>query len=178
MVELCKQLFETGLTEHEQRQAEVSSFFSGQKAVTDFQQRTSQILAKFEEQHKERLLELQQLSAVDLVEVKISHCNDEINHLCESLFSLEFQLVSQMELFIDKNAVMNALAAGHDNHMQKINNRETQLVQRVKAWKASLIKGIQDKELQQNCVHLSDIHVYANYLRKQLEDKKKEKAML
>lgn len=53
-VELCMQLFEMGLAEHKRREAEVSSFFGGQmNAVTDSQQRASQILAKFEQQHKE-----------------------------------------------------------------------------------------------------------------------------
>lgn len=54
MVELCMQLFETGLAEHKRREAEVNSFFSGRtKAVTDHQQKASQILANFEQQHKE-----------------------------------------------------------------------------------------------------------------------------
>lgn len=54
MVELCVQLFEVGLAEHKRRETEVSAFFSGQTAaVTDCQQKASQILAKFEQQHKE-----------------------------------------------------------------------------------------------------------------------------
>ncbi len=53
MVELCIQLFETGLAEHKRRETEVNLFFSGQtKAVTDYQQKASQILANFEQQHK------------------------------------------------------------------------------------------------------------------------------
>lgn len=38
---------------------------------------------------------------------------------------------------------MDALAAGHDNHLLKINDRETQLVTRVNAWKVALIKGVE-----------------------------------
>lgn len=54
MVELCVQLFEIGLAEHKQRETELSSFFSSQTAaVTDCQQKASQILAKFEQQHTE-----------------------------------------------------------------------------------------------------------------------------
>lgn len=53
MVELCMQLFQTGLSEHKRRETEVNSFFSGQdKTVTDYQQKASQILANFEQQHK------------------------------------------------------------------------------------------------------------------------------
>lgn len=54
MVELCTQLFELGLSEHKQRETEVNSFVSAQtKAVKDCQQKVSQILAEFEQQHKE-----------------------------------------------------------------------------------------------------------------------------
>lgn len=48
------QLFEIGLAEHKRRETEVNSFFSGQtKAVKGYQQKSSQILANFEQQHKE-----------------------------------------------------------------------------------------------------------------------------
>ncbi|XP_044038279.1 dynein regulatory complex subunit 3 [Siniperca chuatsi] len=236
MVELCMQIFEIGLVEHKRRETEMNSFFRGQtKAVTDYQQKASQILEKFEQQHKERIVELQQLSDPDLLKVKINHYNDEINQLCNSLMALEFQLVSQLEdiikkfdvsisemvgnfsetvqgifaqcrdlennyhekvrafavetlekvakgspeedmpddakiLFTDKDTVMDALTAGHDNHLLQINDRETQLVTRVNAWKVALIKGIQDKELKQNRMRISDIHRYVDHLSEQLEE--------
>lgn len=54
IAELCKQLFQIGLDEHKRREEEVSSFFSGHaKSVRYYQQKTSQILASFEEQHNE-----------------------------------------------------------------------------------------------------------------------------
>lgn len=37
---------------------------------------------------------------------------------------------------------MDALATAHDNHLQKINDRETQLVTRVDAWRVGLIKEV------------------------------------
>ncbi|XP_034749717.1 dynein regulatory complex subunit 3 [Etheostoma cragini] len=73
-------------------------------------------------------------------------------------------------LFTDKDTVMDALTTGHDNHLMKINGRETQLVTRVNAWKVALIKGIQDKELKRNRMRISDIHRYVDHLRKQLEE--------
>ncbi|XP_026213735.1 dynein regulatory complex subunit 3 [Anabas testudineus] len=235
MVELCMQLFQTGLSEHKRRETEVNSFFSGQdKTVTDYQQKASQILANFEQQHKKRIEELQQLSDLDILQDKINHCNDEINQLCKSLMSLEFELVSQVEdiikkldssisdmvgnfseivqgifaqcrdlednyhqnvrkvavetlekvakddtedmsndvrmLFTDKDTVMDALATGHDNHLMKINDRENLLVTRINAWKAALIKGIQDKELKWNRIRISDIHRYMDHLKEQLEE--------
>ncbi|XP_075942184.1 dynein regulatory complex subunit 3 [Anarhichas minor] len=98
MVELCMQLLETGLAEHKRRETEVNSFFSGQnEAVTRYQREASQILAHFEQQHKGRIVELQQLSKKDLVMVKINHCKEEINQLCNSLLALECHLISQLE---------------------------------------------------------------------------------
>ncbi|XP_071329892.1 dynein regulatory complex subunit 3 [Trachinotus anak] len=103
MVDLCMQLFEIGLAEHKRRETEVNSFFSGYtKAVTDYQQKASQILANFELQHKERIVELQQLSDPDVVKVKIIHCDNEISKLSNSLITLEFQMVSQLEDIIKK----------------------------------------------------------------------------
>ncbi|KAK2893897.1 dynein regulatory complex subunit 3 [Channa argus] len=234
MVELCMQLFNIGLAEHKLRETEVKTFFSGEaKTVADCQQKASQILAKFEQQHQQRIEELEQLSDSNAIKEKIRCCNDEINQLCKSFMSLEFLLVSQLEdiitmlernishmvgnfsdntqrifalcrdleqnyfqnvrnialatlekiakdnleedmsddvrmLFTDKDTVMNALTAGHDNHLIKINDRETLLGTRLNAWKVALIKGIQDKQLKQHRMRFSDIHRYADYLREQL----------
>uniref|UniRef100_A0A3B4YRY4 Dynein regulatory complex subunit 3 n=1 Tax=Seriola lalandi dorsalis TaxID=1841481 RepID=A0A3B4YRY4_SERLL len=210
MVDLCMQLFEIGLADHKRRETEVNYFFRGQtRALTDYQQKVSQTLADFEQQHKE-VMELQQLSDPDIVKVKISHYNDEISKLSNSLMSLEFQMVSQLEdiikkldinisemvanfsetiqgiypfhylednynqnvrkiavatlekvakddldddipddvrsLFTDKDSVMDALSTGHDNHLLKINNRETELVTGVNAWKNTYLNIMSNLE--------------------------------
>ncbi|XP_014190051.1 dynein regulatory complex subunit 3 isoform X1 [Haplochromis burtoni] len=236
MGELCTQLFERGLDEHKRRETEVKSFFSCQeKAVTDCQEKASQMLAKFNHEHKERTEELQQLSDPEVRKVKIDHCNGEINRLCKNLMTLEFQLVSEMEekiktfesrisdmvrhfseiaqgtfshcrdleddyyqkmqivaakilqtvardarkedlpddvimLFEDRDAVIDALATAHNNHLLKINDRETQLTTGISAWKEALIKGIRDEELKRNRMNISDIHRYVDNLREQLEE--------
>ncbi|KAI3359888.1 hypothetical protein L3Q82_014238 [Scortum barcoo] len=73
-------------------------------------------------------------------------------------------------LFTDRDAVMDALTTSHDNHLLKINDRETQLVSRLNSWKVALFKGIQDKELKQNRMRISDIHRYVDHLREQLDE--------
>ncbi|XP_063759825.1 dynein regulatory complex subunit 3 isoform X2 [Eleginops maclovinus] len=236
MVDLCMQLFETGLAEHKRREKEVNSFFIGQnETVTEYQQKALQILTNFEQQHKERTVEMQKLSEGHLLKVKINQCNDEINQLCKGLMALEFQMVSQLEditnkldinisemvgyftecvqgtlaqcrdleddyngkvrvtalallddaskdnldeflpdpvkiLFTCKETVMDALATGHDNHLMKINDQETEMVSRANAWKVALIKGIQDKDLKQNRTRIKDIHRYMDHLCVQLEE--------
>lgn len=236
MVELCMQLFEMGLAEHKRRDAEVNSFLSEQdNLIADYQQKASQMLDWFDEQHKESRAGVQQLSDPALLDVKINKCNDEIDQLCKGLMTLEFQLVSQLEdnarkfdhiisemvgnlsenalgifaqfrdlednyhqkvkeiaasilekmtkgdleenlsedvimLFSEKDTVMDALAAAHDNHLMEINDRETQLVTGLTGWKAALIKGIQDNQTRQNRTRISDIQRYKEHLKEQLEE--------
>uniref|UniRef100_A0A8D3DJ99 Dynein regulatory complex subunit 3 n=1 Tax=Scophthalmus maximus TaxID=52904 RepID=A0A8D3DJ99_SCOMX len=139
MVELCMKLFEIGLAEHKRRQTEVNSFFSGQtRAVTDHQQKASQILAKFEQQHQEVSWEedndiynknIREIADATLKKVATESPEDDMPEEVKMLFS-------------DKDSVMDALVTGHDNHLLKINDRETQLVARVSAWKVSLIKEV------------------------------------
>uniref|UniRef100_A0A8D3ATY3 Dynein regulatory complex subunit 3 n=1 Tax=Scophthalmus maximus TaxID=52904 RepID=A0A8D3ATY3_SCOMX len=73
-------------------------------------------------------------------------------------------------LFSEKDPVMDALVTGHDNHLLKISDRETQLVARVSAWKVSLIKEIRDNELKRNCLGIKDILRYVDHARGQLEE--------
>lgn len=47
-----------------------------------------------------RTEELQQLSDPEVRKVKIDHCSGEINRLCKNLMTLEFQLVSEMEVSV------------------------------------------------------------------------------
>ncbi|KAK5885072.1 hypothetical protein CesoFtcFv8_018822 [Champsocephalus esox] len=219
MGDLCKQIFETGLAEHKRRDKEVNCFFTGQnETVIEYQQKALHILANFEQQHKERTVDMRKLSDRELLKVKINQCNDEINQLCKDLMTLEFQMVSQLEditkshtfaqcrdleddyngkvrvsalallddaskdnldeflpddvriLFTDKETVMDALTTGHDNHLMKINDRETQLVSRANSWKVALIKGIQDKDLKENRMRIKDLHRYMDHLLVQLEE--------
>ncbi|XP_053298670.1 dynein regulatory complex subunit 3 [Pleuronectes platessa] len=98
MGELCEQVLEIGLAEHKRREAEVNSFLSGHtKMVTDYQKKASQVLAEFQQQHQERMVELRQLSDPDKLQVKIGQCNDAINQLSDSLMSLELKLNSQLQ---------------------------------------------------------------------------------
>ncbi|KAF0032642.1 hypothetical protein F2P81_014932 [Scophthalmus maximus] len=164
---------------------------------------------KAELQLHTRIVELHQLSDPDELKVKLSQYNNDISQLCNSLMSLEYHLVSQLEdinekldinisvmvsnfaetvqgdvynknireiadatlkkvatespeddmpeevkvLFSEKDPVMDALVTGHDNHLLKINDRETQLVARVSAWKVSLIKETKKKKKKKKKKH-------------------------
>lgn len=54
MVELCRCFFDFGLAEHKEREAELSAFFTGQNDVEAYyRQKASQILAEFDQEHRE-----------------------------------------------------------------------------------------------------------------------------
>ncbi|XP_028268413.1 dynein regulatory complex subunit 3 [Parambassis ranga] len=236
MEELCMQLFSKGLSEHEQREAAVSSFFSGQnKAVEDYQQKASKTRRHFDRRYSEWIGEFVKLTDPNSLKVRIQQCNEEINQFHQNLLTLEFQLVSTLEanikafdtlisdtvgnfsetaqgifvqcrdlensynqkvqavaveiledvaadslpedmqtedimmLFSDKHQVMDALTHGHDNHLLKINDRETELVTRLSAWQGNLMKEIRDNELKRNRINIKDINRYTDYLKERLE---------
>uniref|UniRef100_A0A3P8WIC9 Dynein regulatory complex subunit 3 n=1 Tax=Cynoglossus semilaevis TaxID=244447 RepID=A0A3P8WIC9_CYNSE len=212
MVELCMQLFQTGLAEHQQREAEVNLFLSAQtQAVTEYQQKASQTLMEFESKHKKVSLDKHTLSihsicytatvmklisceTIKKLEISISEMVGNFTEFVQGIYPFDnyYRKVKDIaaetlkkvategqhenipkevrRLFTDKDAVMDALATAHDNHLQKINDRETQLVTRVDAWRVGLIKEIQDKELQRNRTCVLDIHKYTDYSQDQLEE--------
>ncbi|XP_008286155.1 dynein regulatory complex subunit 3 [Stegastes partitus] len=79
-----------------------------------------------------------------------------------------------VKLFTEKDTVMDALATGHDNHLLKINDRETQLVTGVSGWKVNLIKENQDKELKLNHLRNLDTLRLVEYLKERLESWQKQ----
>nr|XP_029133621.1 dynein regulatory complex subunit 3 [Labrus bergylta] len=73
-------------------------------------------------------------------------------------------------LFTDRDAVMDALETAHENHLLRINDRQTQLLTRVSAWKVAIIEMVRDKELEGNRTRISDFHRYTDILKEQLEE--------
>ncbi|XP_028311571.1 dynein regulatory complex subunit 3 [Gouania willdenowi] len=234
MVVLCEQLFQLGLTELERRQTEESLFLREQSDILqDSNQRGLQTLHKFDEDQRKRIEELRQLTDSELIEMKIKQCHEEIDELCKSVMSVEFQRVTLTEenirklessisemvgnfsetaqgifsqcrdleddyfgkvhevakatalqifkdtleeempddvimLFTDQQTVLDALTTGHDNHVTKMIDRETQLVTRITAWNAAFIKKIKEEELMRHRLNISDIQRYKDYLKEEL----------
>ncbi|KAF3846426.1 hypothetical protein F7725_003504 [Dissostichus mawsoni] len=195
MGDLCKQVFETGLAEHKRRDKEVNCFFTGQKeTVIEYQQKALHILANFEQQHKERTVDMRKLSDRELLkditkrlDINISEMVGYFTEMDDYNGKVRVTALALLDdaskdhldeflpddvriLFTDKETVMDALATGHDNHLMKINDRETQLVSRANSWKVALIKGIQDKDLKENRMRIKDLHRYMDHLLVQLEE--------
>ncbi|XP_072299962.1 dynein regulatory complex subunit 3 [Eucyclogobius newberryi] len=109
MTGLCVQLFETGLVEHKRRQAEVNSFFTGHRMTTaEIMQKETELLGAFEKYFKE----LKNESATTFQTFQASAHKDELNKLQKHLLTLEFKLISQIEMMIKKLDVALAEMVG------------------------------------------------------------------
>ncbi|XP_062308146.1 dynein regulatory complex subunit 3 isoform X1 [Osmerus eperlanus] len=98
LVVLCEQVFEIGLAQQGRRESEVKSFFGCSKeAVSDNQQRAAQVAADFEMTRRQWMGEMQQATDMHLLEAQVMHCSEAISLLCDSLMTLELQLVDQLE---------------------------------------------------------------------------------
>ncbi|KAL6476923.1 hypothetical protein MHYP_G00154220 [Metynnis hypsauchen] len=91
-------MFEAGLIQHARRQNEVESFFScSREAEADNQQRAAEIAADFERSRRQVMAEMQKATDTKLLEAQASKYSDEISQLCDTLMTLELQLVDQLE---------------------------------------------------------------------------------
>uniref|UniRef100_A0A672G000 Dynein regulatory complex subunit 3 n=1 Tax=Salarias fasciatus TaxID=181472 RepID=A0A672G000_SALFA len=150
MEALCTQLFETGLAEHKRRESEGNSFRSGQsevgheiffwfKSIKEFDSSISEMVANF----------------IDTAEGIYLFCNLEDNYYQkarEAALETVAKVANDAQdedmpydvlmFFTDKDAVLDALTTGHDNHIVKINDRETRLVTDINVWKLTLIKEV------------------------------------
>uniref|UniRef100_A0A9J8CL39 Dynein regulatory complex subunit 3 n=1 Tax=Cyprinus carpio carpio TaxID=630221 RepID=A0A9J8CL39_CYPCA len=122
MEALCVQIFDAGLTQHAQRTAEVESFFTcSHEAVADNRQKAAQIAADFESSRRQKIVEMQQITDVELLEDNISSCQEQASQLSETLMSLELQLVDQLEdIFKDFERNISDMVGGFIEYVQGI----------------------------------------------------------
>ncbi|XDV13809.1 hypothetical protein PO909_002136 [Leuciscus waleckii] len=73
-------------------------------------------------------------------------------------------------LLVDKDTVTNAVSASHDTHLQKIDDREDELLARVNSWMSSLLKSIHNDEVKRNRKRISEIQNYISFVKDELED--------
>eukprot|EP00066_Takifugu_rubripes_P002601 XP_003964633.1 PREDICTED: leucine-rich repeat-containing protein 48 [Takifugu rubripes] len=73
-------------------------------------------------------------------------------------------------LFTGGETLMKKLAVSHDNRLEKLKNREAQLIERLSAWKVDLLKEIKDKHIKQNHFRVTCIYAYIKHFKDQLEE--------
>ncbi|KAK4813382.1 hypothetical protein QYF61_004719, partial [Mycteria americana] len=97
-VSVCEKLFNYGLREHENREAEVSDFYESlHEALTANQQEGRRIILDFENRNKRRLDEIHNASSYDIAESKRAEYKEDILQLSEALMTLEMLIADQLE---------------------------------------------------------------------------------
>uniref|UniRef100_A0A3Q2NR04 Dynein regulatory complex subunit 3 n=2 Tax=Fundulus heteroclitus TaxID=8078 RepID=A0A3Q2NR04_FUNHE len=178
MTELCSQKFAIGSAEHQQMEAELNSFICGQlETKAYYQQRVAQILGEFEERQTQRRATIKRLEDPEVKKIQINNCMDEISQLYKSLFTLEFELIGnlddnikQFDSYLSDMLFTSNDSAGPDDPLETTDDAEIQMVTQVNDLKAALINKIQEKEEKRNRMRISEIQQYVDYLTKQLED--------
>ncbi|XP_055662145.1 dynein regulatory complex subunit 3 isoform X2 [Falco peregrinus] len=97
-VSVCENLFNYGLKEYENREAEVSDFYKSlHEALTANQQEGRKIILDFENRKKRRLDEIHNASSYDIAESKRAKYKEDILQLSEALMTLEMLIADHLE---------------------------------------------------------------------------------
>ena len=74
-------------------------------------------------------------------------------------------------MFIDKDTVINALQTSHDAHLLRIDNREDEMISKIKNWLSNMIDQIHDEEeYKRNRKRVMEINRLVDFLRDEIED--------
>ena len=73
-----------------------------------------------------------------------------------------------MQLFVDKDTIVNAIGASHDVHLVKIDNREDEIVTRSSSWISGLMQQIHKDECDRNRKRVVEISNFINHLSEDL----------
>jgi len=72
-------------------------------------------------------------------------------------------------LFVDKDTVVNAVAASHDVHLLNIDNREDEMVTRSGSWMANLMQKIHREEVHRNRNRVEEISIFIDHMRDEID---------
>ena len=76
-----------------------------------------------------------------------------------------------LQLFVDKDTIINAVTSSHDVHLLKIDNKEDDIVTRINAWMKNLIEKIhEEQEIVRNRVRVSEIKNLIDHLRDDIDN--------
>ncbi|XP_075421995.1 dynein regulatory complex subunit 3 isoform X2 [Ascaphus truei] len=170
-VTICQSVFEYGLVHHKKREAEMSTFNECLlEAMRENQEEGARQTQAFEDKNDEFFYELPQNTDLQNQDAKMFQYNEDISQLMDSLLTLELQLVEQLELFVDKDTIVNAVNASHDIHLLKIDNREDELVTKINSWATNLIQKVHRDEMQRNRKRVAEITSYIDHVRDELDN--------
>ncbi|KAM7091253.1 LOW QUALITY PROTEIN: dynein regulatory complex subunit 3 [Ciconia maguari] len=99
-VSVCEKLFNYGLREYENREAEVSDFYESLHEALTANSKKAEIILDFENRNKRRLDEIHNASSYDIAESKRGEYKEDILQLSEALMTLEMLIADQLEELI------------------------------------------------------------------------------
>ncbi|XP_054891969.1 dynein regulatory complex subunit 3 isoform X2 [Poeciliopsis prolifica] len=178
IAELCSQIFAIDSDEYKQLETELNSFFTGQtETEAHYQQRASQMLAVFDEQHTMRIKDIKKIQDPDLHRIKIIDLRNLTSQLFKDLMALEFEFVKNMDdnIILLDSFISDMLSTDFDSPSQvetpeTIGDTENQMDTQVNDSKEALITQIQEEEERRNRVRISDIYRYYDFLMKTVEE--------
>lgn len=76
-----------------------------------------------------------------------------------------------LQLFVDKDTIMNAVSSSHDAHLLKIDNKEDDIVTRINNWLKSMIETIhEEQEIKRNRSRVTEINHLIDHLREEIDN--------
>lgn len=80
-------------------------------------------------------------------------------------------LLYYKQLLVDKDTVMSAVTSSHDAHMLKIDNKEDDIVTRIKGWLKDMIETIHnEEEIKRNRTRVIEINNLIDFLNAELDN--------
>ena len=76
-----------------------------------------------------------------------------------------------LQLFVDKDTIMNAVSSSHDAHLLKIDNKEDDIITRINNWLKSMIENIhEEQEIKRNRSRVTEINHLIDHLREEIDN--------
>lgn len=139
-----------------------------EEIIKDFERNISEMVSTFIENVQGLIAQCRDLENVHhekILELSIS----TLEKIAKNEFNEEIPDDLRM-LFVDKDTIVNAVSASHDMHLLKIDNREDDIITRVKNWTTVLIQKVHSQELQRNRKRVSEINNYSDNLEDELDN--------
>ncbi|KAL8619178.1 hypothetical protein ACOMHN_049960 [Nucella lapillus] len=103
--------------------------------------------------HMEKMVEVAQVTSDRMSKNELDEISDDLGML-----------------FFDKDSVSNALQTSHDTHMQKIDNKEDDIITRINAWMNNMMKIIhEEQELKRNRAKVIEINHIIDHFREEID---------
>lgn len=81
------------------------------------------------------------------------------------------QLHFSLQLFVDKDTIINAVTSSHDVHLLKIDNKEDDVVTRINNWMKNSIEKIHyEQEVKRNRERVAEINNMIDHLREEIDN--------